>query len=117
MFGEVNFYFSAMTTFKTMKEWQAFVTGRKFVRSDNAAIYHFVNPLLNKGINLKVLWKGKETAMHAEFNAMGNAVMKVGDEVFTLKGVAMADMETSPALRDVIYTILEDKEVQFVRLS
>ena len=104
-----------MTKFKTTKEWQAFVAGKKFVRSDNAAIYLFVNPMLNKGFNLKVLWKGKETAMNTEFNTMGNTTMKVGDEMFALKGVLIAGGEIPTALKDVIYTVIEDKEVQFAR--
>jgi len=94
----------------------SFVTGKKFVRSDNAAIYQFINPMLNNGFNLKVLWKGKTINTNAEFHTMGSAIMRIEGEIFNLKRVHINSQDPQPPNKDIIYTILKGEEVRFQTL-
>ena len=100
--------------FKTPKEWLTFVTGKKFVRSDNAAIYQFINPMTNGGFNLKVLWKGKMTNAKAEFHTMGSSILKIEEDVFTITAVTIESAE-APG-KDLIRTMHKGKEVTFQKL-
>ena len=100
--------------FKTPKEWLTFVTGKKFVRSDNAAIYQFINPMLNGGFNLKVLWKGKMINTKAEFHTLGNPVLKIEEEVFTITALTIESGEE--AGKDLFTTPHRGKEVTFRKL-
>ena len=102
--------------FKTSKEWLAFVTGKKFIRSDTAAIYQFINPMLNNGSNLKILWKGKTKNTTAEFHALGNSIMRIDGEIFTLKKVHINSDYPQPPDKDIIYTVYRGEEVRFQAL-
>lgn len=102
--------------FKTPKEWLSFVTGKKFVRSDTVAIYQFINPLLNNGLNVKVLWKGKTVSTTAEFKTIGNYTMILGDDIFTIKKVHIDKENPQPPNKDIIYTVFKGEEVRFTVL-
>jgi hypothetical protein len=107
---------SSPVMFKTSKEWLAFVTGKKFLRSDTAAIYHFINPMLNNGSNLKVLWKGKTTNTNAEFHTPGSAFMRIDGEIFNLKKIHLSGQDPELPNKDIIYTIFRGEEVRFQTL-
>jgi hypothetical protein len=102
--------------FKTSKEWLVFVTGKKFMRSDTAAIYQFINPMLNNGLNLKITWKGKMTNTNAEFHALGNSIMRIEGEIFTIKKVHINRDNPQPPNKDIIYTVYRGEEVRFQTL-
>ncbi|GEM_PF-3537893 len=111
-----NVFVSLAPMFKTSKEWLAFVTGKKFVRSDTAAIYQFMNPMLNNGANLKILWKGKTINTTAEFHTLGNSIMRIETEIFTLKKVHINRDNPQPPNKDIIYTVYKGEEVRFQTL-
>ena len=93
-----------------------FVTGKKFVRSDNAAIYQFINPMLNGGFNLKVLWRGKMTNTKAEFHTAESSILKIEDEVFTITGVDFGKPVPQLTNKDAIQTMHKGKEVMFQKM-
>ncbi len=105
-----------MALFKTPKDWFAFVTSKKFVRSDNAAIYQFINPMINGGFNLKVLWKGKMTNTKAEFHTMGSSILKIDEELFTITAVNIGNRVPQLTDKDTIQTMHKGKEVMFQRI-
>jgi len=112
--GSVFCIFRAM--FKNPVEWMAWVTGKKFMRSDTAAIYQFMNPRLNNGFNVKIIWQGKTVNTNAEFHNTGGAIMRIDGEIFNVKKLHMGSADAQPPNKDMIYTILKGEEVRFQAL-